>query len=340
MDLLGELLLSVRIDANSIGVLHAGADWGITMPVMERSAATLYSVLHAPCLLLREGKDDLPLVPGDSAIVLRDTAVAFASASCVSRVPFIELWRRQGLPEEFSARSRRSAPIHFGFDAPDRTPRLLTIAYMFHEPERSPLLSGLSDVVVLRGGGSASLPWLEATLDWLTSEDIARKPGYLAPASLLAELVLTSFLREHLLSAPLAGAGWLQALTDPRMARALTAMHSQPELTWTVVTLAREASLSRAAFARRFTALLGQSPIQYLIGCRMRYAARSLTDGRVTVAALAERYGYRSESAFRTAFRKHFGMAPQAFARSTRTAKNDEEPVERHRDGMQESLLR
>jgi AraC-like DNA-binding protein len=65
--------------------------------------------------------------------------------------------------------------------------------------------------------------------------------------------------------------------------------------------------LSRAAFARRFTALLGSAPLTYLTWWRMTVAARLLRETDLPVGAVAHRVGYASEFAFAGAFKREYG---------------------------------
>ena len=65
----------------------------------------------------------------------------------------------------------------------------------------------------------------------------------------------------------------------------------------------------------RFVQLIGQPPMQYLKRWRLRRAAAALKDSRRPVAALAEEYGYESESSFNRAFKREFGMPPAAWRR-------------------------
>jgi AraC-like DNA-binding protein len=58
-------------------------------------------------------------------------------------------------------------------------------------------------------------------------------------------------------------------MADPAIGPALRAIHASPDTQWTVDTLARESGLSRAAFARRFSTVLGEPPLTYLTSWRM-----------------------------------------------------------------------
>jgi AraC-like DNA-binding protein len=73
--------------------------------------------------------------------------------------------------------------------------------------------------------------------------------------------------------------------------------------------------LSRAAFAARFTSLVGQSPMDYTFGCRMRRAENLLHGNLLTVAAVAAQVGYGSESALSAAFVRYAGTTPGAYRR-------------------------
>lgn len=118
----------------------------------------------------------------------------------------------------------------------------------------------------------------------------------------------------------LLGPGTTQRALDQRIARALRAMHAAPERPWTVAQLARAAGLSRAAFARRFTLLNGQTPARYLTELRLALAQRLLTTSHDSLAELAERVGYQSEFSFNRAFKRRYGVAPGLFRRLHQSA--------------------
>ncbi|WP_236009166.1 helix-turn-helix transcriptional regulator [Actinomadura physcomitrii] len=112
--------------------------------------------------------------------------------------------------------------------------------------------------------------------------------------------------------------GWAAALRDPAVAAALRGVHDEPGRPWTVRTLAERAGLSRAAFARRFTATVGSSPLAYVTWWRMTVAARLLRDTDLPLRAVAERVGYASEFAFAKAFKRELAAAPGRFREAAR----------------------
>jgi len=315
MDLLGEVLLSVKVEANSIGLFHAGGRWGFSMPRLDDSMAFAYSAVGPPCWLLLPGDKPRKLNQGDSALVLNGAVHALASPPEAEQVPLLPHWLEQGLPPDLTPGTKREAPLHFGFDVDNSAPQLLTIAYVLRSPSSSPLLSILPDTIVLRGSGSGVFPWLPATLDFLAAEHGVGKPGYLATSTHLAELIFSSFLRAHVLSAPRLSPSWLRGLSDPGIGRALAAIHGWPEQAWTLPLLASEAGMSRATFARRFQAAVGQTPAGYLLSWRMQVAAERIVAHKEPIGIVAERVGYGSEAAFRHAFKRTFGLSPLKYAR-------------------------
>jgi AraC-like DNA-binding protein len=106
--------------------------------------------------------------------------------------------------------------------------------------------------------------------------------------------------------------GWLGALRDRQIGRALALIHRDPARSWTVGELAREAAMSRSAFAARFSELVDEPAIQYLTRWRMQLAHNALREQGATVSELAHRLGYRSEAAFARAFKRVIGIPPGA----------------------------
>ena len=83
--------------------------------------------------------------------------------------------------------------------------------------------------------------------------------------------------------------------------------------------LAREVALSRSALAERFTSLVGESPIQYLLRWRLALAAQALRSSGEAIVRIAAHSGYESEAAFSRAFKREFGVPPAAWRRAGAT---------------------
>jgi transcriptional regulator GlxA family with amidase domain len=104
--------------------------------------------------------------------------------------------------------------------------------------------------------------------------------------------------------------GVLAGLADPRLARALTAMHEAPGKPWSLEDLADAAGMSRTRFAERFRAVIGRTPIDYLTLWRMTVARQRLAKGK-PVKSVAVEVGYDSAAAFSRVFSRIVGHPPR-----------------------------
>jgi AraC-like DNA-binding protein len=103
--------------------------------------------------------------------------------------------------------------------------------------------------------------------------------------------------------------------SDRWVAHAIELMQLQPRRRWSVQSLAKAVGLSRAAFARRFAAATGTTPIAHLAELRLALAAQRLAEGDARLAEVALEVGYESEFAFSRAFKRRYGVPPVAFRR-------------------------
>jgi AraC-like DNA-binding protein len=157
--------------------------------------------------------------------------------------------------------------------------------------------------------GPGRLAWL---LSRLVEEQMEAAPGGDQASAAIIQLMFVEVLRVYLATGDDLPPGWLRALGDVRLGQALRSIHDEPARDWTVESLARACGMSRTAFAVRFRAVSGQSPLSYLTDWRMRIARHGLRDG-VPIATLATSVGYASEAAFSTAFKRVSGMAPTTY---------------------------
>lgn len=175
----------------------------------------------------------------------------------------------------------------------------------------NPLLGALPRLIHVRPGSPQAAHWREASLRYVVEQ--AASPGS-AGSDLLArlpEMVLVDCLLQYVQEAPPDQRGWLGALKDPILGRALMLLHSRPAEPWTVESLARRCAASRSVLADRFMRVLGVSPMRYLAQWRMQLAADLLrNEKQLGLAAVADRVGYESEAAFSRAFKRHLGVAP------------------------------
>jgi AraC-like DNA-binding protein len=189
--------------------------------------------------------------------------------------------------------------------------------YQLDTTRAHPLLRELPEIVHLPAKAGQRLD-LRAAVDLLGGElgDIRLGVDTVVPA--LLDMLLLYILRAWFTEQGEHGraSGWVAALSDPAVSAALSAIHGDPGKPWSVEALATRARLSRAAFSRKFTTLVGQPPMTYLTWWRMTSAARLLRDSEASLSVIAGQVGYTSEYAFSNAFKRQFGTAPGRYRRS------------------------
>ncbi len=166
------------------------------------------------------------------------------------------------------------------------------------------VLAHLPAATTIRGASIAAVGLLAAEM----AED---GPGQQAVVDRLLDLVLIQALREVHTAGGLRGGAASEG--DPAVARALALMHRLPERRWTVAALAAQAGLSRAAFARRFAAVVGEPPLTYLTRWRLSLAADLLVGTDLPLDAVAARVGYGTGFALSAAFTRVRGVSPSRF---------------------------
>ncbi|MFF3286122.1 AraC family transcriptional regulator [Streptomyces sp. NPDC003023] len=314
MDILTEALASMRTGHPASVRTDGRAPWALRLPPV--AGAGFHVVLYGTCWLvpLEDSPTRLkpiPLAPGD-VVFLRDGR-GHILADHPSTPPVAPA----------AARYREGSPIGsvtLGGDGPETS--LLCGNYHLDQGRPHPLVRQLPEVIHLptRHGRH---PELSAAVQLLGSELENPRIGSDGIVPTLIDSLLLYILRAWLEDQPPAEArGWAAALGDRAVAPALSAIHDDPSAQWSVESLAERAGLSRAAFARRFTTLVGEPPMAYLTRWRMTTAARVLRETDAPLTTVAARTGYGSEFTFAKAFKREYGLAPGGYRRRARAVRN------------------
>lgn len=148
-------------------------------------------------------------------------------------------------------------------------------------------------------------------LDLLAVEVGRDEPGQQAVLDRLLDLALIATLRAWFGRPEADAPGWYQAHGDPLVGPALRSIHDDPARPWTVASLAATTGASRAAFARRFSALVGQPPMTYVTHWRLDLAADLLRSTDATISSVARQVGYANAFALTVAFKRVRGINPR-----------------------------
>ena len=165
------------------------------------------------------------------------------------------------------------------------------------------------------------MPWLVHFTRQMMEESRLSRPGADCVLARLAELMFIEAVRRYLDELPPGQTGWPAGLRDAMVGRALALLHAHPGHPWTLAELAQQVASSRSRLAERFTALIGQPPMQYLTHWRMQVAGNLLLQSSAKVAAIGSEVSYDSEAAFSRAFKRTTGVSPAAWRGAGRRAR-------------------
>jgi AraC-like DNA-binding protein len=280
--------------------ITAAGRWAVRYSEFGRPS--FCSVLEGGCELAVKGAEAVTLAAGD--FVLLPATPGFTMSSLLGGSP--------RLVDSNALREQTDGVHHGPADAvPDV--RLLGGYFAFDSPDAGLLVALLPRVVHLRDAGR-----LTVLTRLVGEESDENRAGRDLALTRLVELLLIEALRAT--GAADAPPGLLRGLADARVAPAIREMHGQLARSWTTSELARTAALSRSAFFERFTRTMGVPPMEYLLAWRMTVAKDLLRRHDLALAEVAGRVGYGSASSFSTAFSRHVGQPPSAYARSAAIA--------------------
>lgn len=297
-DPLAEALHFLRMDGMFYCRSELTAPWSATMPPLTDSV--WFHVVTAGAVMLVDStghvhhlsEGDVAVLPHGVGHIITDTLNAPA--------PMVF-----DLPHEYISR-QYAIMRHGGGGAPTT---ILCGVVQIGSPAARLLVKQLPEVITIDAATSGSdWLWFPSLMTMIANETRTTRPGGETVVTRLCDILVIQTIRAWIEREP-THHGWLAALRDPTIGRAITLIHRDPAHGWTVAELAAEVAMSRSGFATRFTELVGESPKSYLTSWRMQLGRSFLEDG-LTIAEVATRLGYQSEAAFSRAFKRVTGVPP------------------------------
>lgn len=304
MDAVAEILRSLRLASSVWCRAEFSAPWAVHT---RGARGAIFHAVVSGRAFGKRGDDQVELEGGDLVLFSRGDAHVMSDRPLRKPVPIRSLVAQ--------GEDRCVGAIRHGGGGAQTV--IICGAFDLEHGARDLLLGLLPPVLHVRRDAGL-VRWFDQTLSLMQAELDADRPGAETVVAKLADVLFVQILRASVAELPSGAGGWLAALRDPPIARALAKIHQSPAERWSVEALAEVAHLSRSAFCGRFAKLVGESPAQYLTRWRM-YTAVDLLKRRGDLgnAELAAMVGYDSEDAFARAFKRHLGFTPRdARARS------------------------
>ena len=305
-DPLGEALHFLRMRGVMYCRSECTAPWALELPPFE-DCLMFHVVTSGRCHLEVDGSDDHTLQPGEFALVPHGAGHRLTSEHGVAPAKLFDLPREQ-------ISDRYEILRHGGGGAPTT---VMCGAVRFDHPAAHRLVTLLPTVITIDAWNTPELEWIQSTLRLMAIEAQEMRPGGETIVTRLADILVIQAIRSWIAKDPAAQTGWLGALQDKQIGRALAIVHRDPAQPWTVASLADHVAMSRSAFAARFTSLLGEPAMHYVTRWRMHVALAWLKEDGAPLGEVAGRLGYESEAAFSRAFKRFLGFSPGTVRRAS-----------------------
>jgi AraC-like DNA-binding protein len=309
MDLLSELLGSVRLTGGVFLDAHFTAPWCVTANMSpERSKPFLPNPVQLVGFHV--------VIEGELLVIFADEPPIRASAGEILLFPGNDghiLGNAQGLTpvnaRDLIRPSADGGPARISHGGGGEATHIIC-GFLGSEETYNPLIAALPRVLTLDLRGGMSRDWIETSVRFAAGELAAGRMASSGVLSRLSETLLVEAVRQYSSTLANGSGGWLNGAKDPQIGRALALIHHNIGAQWSAESLAKEVAMSRSAFTDRFTTLVGMPPIRYLTAWRMQTAKLNLRQKPVPIAKLAHSVGYESEEAFSRAFKREFGVSP------------------------------
>lgn len=307
MDLLADVLALSGVRGTAGARVEAGEAWGVWWT--DVSGAAFHAVTAGVVWLGLPGQTPLKLLPGDVVLLPTGTDHSLTSDPGVVARPCDHAAAERSLAER--------GTLQFG-SGPVQT-HILCASYQHDPAVTLQVLASLPEVVHIRadhGGGC-----LSDTIRLLARELAHPQIATAVVLDNLVNILLVQLLRVWLQTQPpSAGTSWLGVFSDPLVNKAMVKLHQNPARRWTTEALAEEIFVSRATLARRFPAVVGQTPGAYLTRLRMDLASLRLRDTEDDLETVARSVGYTSVYAFSRAFRQARAQPPGRYRAAARAS--------------------
>ncbi len=297
-DLLSDILRFVQLSGERVFTTELGTDFNVRF---QPSSACIHVIQEGVIDIEVEGRSPLSLSAGDVAVLPHPARYALTDG--VNRKSETET------ALEVDSFGVQASILRHGSGA--ITARTISATFKFENKGGvAPLLNLLPEIIHIARDADQSALLIRDVAHFLLVEATMQEPGVALMVSRLIDILIIRCIRTWAKSLG-TRQGWVGALADARVSRAVAALHRDPTRNWSVEELASIAGMSRSRFAELFMETVGETPLRYLHRLRLATASDRLRSSNLTVKEIAHSIGYRSEAAFSRAFKAMFGTAPR-----------------------------
>lgn len=304
MDAVGGLLSGTK--AQGAFLLRSMLDPPFSLRIEDHAPLTLVAVLSGTAWVIPDEGEPVETKAGDVAIVRGPEPYTVADHPHTAPQIFIDEDQRcTTIDGEELHQSMALGVRTWGNSLAGQT-IMLTGTYTMDTDVSRRLLSALPHITLLRRA-----EWDSPLIPILEQEIAKNEPGQDVILDRLLDVLLLTAVKAWLERPETETPGWYSAQSHPGVGVALRTIYNDPAHPWSVAELAAEAGMSRAAFSKQFTELVGEPPMTFLTNWRLTLAADLLCEPGQTIGSVAEQVGYGSPYALSAAFKRVRGLSPK-----------------------------
>jgi AraC-like DNA-binding protein len=303
-DILSEVFSTLRLSSNLYFQAKFQGDFSVEIP-NEKRIVRFHLVLEGDCYLKVPSLHSVHLQKGDIAIIPNGLPQSISSATNIAPVALEHIL--QETPIE-------NGKLNYG--SGNVSANLLCGYCSFDETIDHPVLMALPPLIMIQADDFKSDPQSIMPLMLLSLEAELEAPGMTGILSRMLEVIFIQAVRKITLNIENNQGGFIAALSDQKLSKALNAIHNQPQKRWTIEDLSKQAGMSRARFADKFTNVVGVPPINYLTTWRLMISRNLLSNTILDMEEIANRSGYSSASSFSRRFKEAFKIGPGAYRKN------------------------
>ncbi len=297
-DVLGDILETLRFRGSIFFRSDLAAPWGISLS--EIGIPRFHIVLSGECFVGSDGHDAVKAQEADIVMLPNGNSHWIADMPGRDLIPSV----RAGEACELGNPLFQKGKI---------TNRLMCGMVNFDQGASHPILDALPDVMHFSMLESAGPVW--SVVNLIDAEMREHPDGGSRISDRLTEVLFLQLLN-HFIRDSEDTTGFLAALRDRRVSRAITLIHSEPEFDWSLASLGDRVGMSRATLVRRFQQVVGVAPMTYIASWRIM-KAHSLVKYSVTpFEQIADATGFASARTLSRAYQRRFGCTPSVMRRS------------------------
>ena len=276
-DVLGDILETLRFRGSIFLHSDLAAPWGMSVPNFGHPR--FHIVLSGECFF---GADESESVKAGAADIIM---LPNGNSHWIADKPGREL-----VPSAQAGDAcELGNPL---FQKGEITNRLICGLVRYDQGASHPILDALPDVMHFSMLESAGPIWSVVRLIDAEMQGTGNRSSRIADR--LTEVLFLQLLNDYVRDSDSAS-GFLAALRDRRVYRALALIHQEPEFPWTLESLGERVGMSRATLVRRFQDVVGVAPMAYIaVAPRTNCGGQAQNDSLERIADSATSFVYAS----------------------------------------------